>query len=65
MKPLYNSNGSRKDEFENELLQIAKVHFHVDTLKPRNSDRLDFKEVSVWAMSNALEAAYWLGRNSK
>ncbi len=41
----------------------AKAGF--ETLETRNSDRDDFREVAVWNMREALEAAYAAGRASK
>jgi hypothetical protein len=43
------------------LEQIALKHFFVQTLKTQNSDRLDFHDVSVWAMESALKAAFEAG----
>lgn len=44
------------------LLAIASKHFHgVETLETRNSDRLDFHDVAVWAMRAALTDAYAAG----
>ena len=44
------------------ILDIATRHFFVETLDTRNSDRLDFHDVAVWAKRAALEAAYEAGR---
>ena len=44
------------------LKAIAKEHLFVDTLETRNSDSLDFHDVSVWGIRRALEAAYRAGR---
>lgn len=44
------------------ILEIAAKHFFIETLETRNSDRLDFHDVAVWAMRAALEAAYEAGR---
>ena len=44
------------------ILDIATRHFFIETLDTRNSDRLDFHDVAVWAMRAALEAAYEAGR---
>ena len=45
------------------LLDIATKYFHtIKTLETRNSDRLDFHDVAVWAIRAALEAAYEAGR---
>jgi hypothetical protein len=41
--------------------QIALNHLFVDTLETRNSDRLDFHEVSVWGIKTALQAAFDAG----
>ena len=44
------------------LLEIATKHFHtIETLATRNSDRLDFHDVAVWAMRAALTEAYAAG----
>lgn len=40
---------------------IAQKHLHIDTLETRNSDRLDFHDVSVWGVRDALEAAFKAG----
>jgi hypothetical protein len=39
-------------------------HLFIETLETRNSDRLDFHEVSVWGVKNALMAAYEVGRQA-
>jgi hypothetical protein len=44
------------------LLEIATKHFHLETLETRNSDRLDFHDVSVWSIRAALEAAFAAGQ---
>ena len=45
------------------LLGIALKHFpNIETLETRNSDCLDFHDVAVWAIRNALEAAYAAGQ---
>lgn len=50
----------------NELLtKIAGEMLNIETLETRNSDSLDFHEVSVWSLKKALEAAYAAGRESK
>lgn len=47
------------------LNQIAHTHLDIETLEPRNSDSLDFHDVSVWSLKKALEAAYEAGRKSR
>ena len=50
-----------------ELLQkiltgIAQKHFYsVETLETRNSDSLDFHDVAVWTIKEALEDAFIAG----
>lgn len=43
------------------LTQIAQEHLFIDTLETRKSDSLDFHDVSVWAVKEALIAAYQAG----
>jgi len=43
------------------LAQIALDHLFIETLATRHSDRLDFHDVSVWAVKSALLAAYQAG----
>ena len=46
----------------NQLLeQIAQQHLFIDTLETQSSDRLDFHDVSVWAVKAALQTAYEAG----
>lgn len=47
------------------LAELALRHFGVETLATRNSDSLDFHEVAVWAIHDALEAAWQAGRNAR
>lgn len=49
---------SRADEI---ILEIAKKHLGLETLESRGSDRLDFKESSVWSIKKALEEAFDAG----
>lgn len=52
----------RQNKDLNKLLeQIALKHFFIETLETQHSDRLDFHDVSVWAIKSALEAAYAAG----
>lgn len=51
-------------DIDRQLQQIALDHLFIDTLETRNSDRLDFHEVSVWAVKSALMAAYQAGRRA-
>ena len=49
---------------EQQLQQIALDHLFIETLETRNSDRMDFHEVSVWGVKSALMAAYEAGRQA-
>ena len=44
-----------------KLERIARQHLDVETLRSRNSDHLDFHEISVWQLKESLEEAYRLG----
>jgi len=43
------------------LTPIAQQHLGIDTLETRHSDPLDFHEVAVWSLREALQAAYLAG----
>ncbi|TNC93514.1 MAG: hypothetical protein FD119_3943 [Stygiobacter sp.] len=47
------------------LTEIATQILNLETLDTRNSDRLDFHELSVWGIKAALEAAYTAGQKAK
>ncbi len=47
------------------LAKIAATILDLETLETRNSDRLDFREVAVWGIKAALEAAYAAGQEAK
>lgn len=49
---------------EELFTQIAQSHLNVETLVRRNSDSLDFHDVSVSGLKAALEAAYEAGRKA-
>ena len=44
-----------------ELASIARRHLRMVTLEARNSDSLDFHDLSVWELRRALAAAYKAG----
>jgi hypothetical protein len=48
-------------KIEKMLTKIAKDHLQMETLETRKSDSLDFKEVSVWSVKDALSAAFEAG----
>jgi hypothetical protein len=43
------------------LADIAKKHLSLDTLDSRKSDRLDFHDLAVWSIEQALEATFQAG----
>jgi hypothetical protein len=59
------SKTNRKPTSEQALLailsQIAEKHCHVETLESRGRDSLDFYDVSVVSLKEALLAAYQAG----
>jgi len=50
---------------DKKLMEIALDKMGIETLETRNSDSLDFHDVSVWSLKAALEAAYKAGQASK
>lgn len=42
----------------NQIEDIAKYHFYVDTLETRRHDSKDFYEVAIWSIKSALEEAW-------
>jgi hypothetical protein len=49
------------NQIESLLTQIAQQHLRIETLETRKSDSLDFHDVAVWCLRDALEAAYNAG----
>ena len=45
-----------------QLEEIAREQLFIETLETRNSDSLDFHEVSVWGVKEALRLAFELGK---
>ena len=50
---------------EAPLAELALQHLGIATLATRNSDSLDFHDVAVWAIRDALEAAWRAGRDAR
>ncbi|MCP3163153.1 DUF6900 domain-containing protein [Myxococcus qinghaiensis] len=56
------ANASKPAQAPAETLErIAREEMNIETLKTRNSGSLDFYEVAVWQLRDALEAAYQAG----
>ena len=47
------------------LKQLAKKHFDIDNLATQKSDRLDFHEVAVWSIEDALSEAFAAGWSAR
>ena len=41
--------------------RIAQTHLSIDTLETRDRDSLDFHDVGVWCVRDALQAAFEAG----
>ena len=50
-----------QEMFETLLNNIAAKHFNIETLETRNSDSLDFHDVAVWSIKDALKDAFVAG----
>lgn len=46
------------------LAEIAKKHMNIETLETRNADSLDFHDVAVWGVKDALKSAYEAGQTA-
>lgn len=49
---------------DSTLAGIARDHLGIPTLETRRSDRLDFHDVAIWGVRDALNAAYDAGARS-
>lgn len=52
------------NQLESILTLIAQKHLDIETLETRHSDRLDFHDVAVWGIKEALQAAFEAGKQS-
>ena len=52
-------------KLEQLLTQIAQNKLGIETLETRKSDSLDFHDVAVWCLRDALEAAFIAKRRSQ
>ncbi len=55
----------KAQSIDNVLEAIAREKLDIETLKTRRSDSLDFHDVAVWRLRDALEAAYRAGLEAK
>lgn len=49
---------------EKTIERIARDILRIETLETRKSDSLDFHDVAVWSIKEALEAAYRAGQEA-
>ncbi len=49
------------NQIDTLLTLIAQKNLGIETLETRKSDRLDFHDVAVWCLRDALEAAFKAG----
>ena len=52
------------NQLDNLLTMISKKHLDIETLETRHSDRLDFHDVAVWGIREALQAAFEAGKQA-
>ncbi len=50
-----------KDAAQTAAAEIARRHLQIECLDSRNSDGLDFHEISIWSLRDALIAAFEAG----
>lgn len=60
-----NKHGYKPMTKQETIEKIARDILWVETLEERKSDSLDFHELAVWQLKNALSAAYEAGKNAK
>ncbi len=53
-----------KAEQDITIEQIALKHLFIETLATKNSDQLDFHDIAVWQIKEALEAAFKAGQQA-
>jgi hypothetical protein len=56
--------GNPEATVDARLEQIARTTLGLETLETRRSDGLDFHDLAVWQIKQALQAAYDAGRAS-
>jgi hypothetical protein len=61
MQHLHTIGAQDMKRLDTRLTRIAQQHLRIETLESRHHDSLDFHEVSVLELRDALEAAYRAG----
>ena len=59
------SNESKTMDSEKTIADIAEKVLGIETLETRRMDSLDFYEVAVWSVREALQQAYEAGKAAK
>lgn len=54
-----------QQQIDQLLTDIAKKHLSIETLESRKSDSLDFHNVAIWCIKDALKSAYEAGLSEK
>src|SRR5262249_46038203 len=52
-------------QIDDLLTALAREHLRIETLETRRSNSLDFHDVAVWGLKDALHAAYQAGANDR
>lgn len=55
---------ANQQQVDQLLSEIAKKRMNIETLETRNSDSLDFHDISVWSLKDALQEAYNSGKGN-
>lgn len=61
MRHIHTIGPQDMNHLDTRLTRIARQHLRIETLESRRRDSLDFHEVSVLELRDALEAAYRAG----
>lgn len=61
MRHIHTIGPQDMNHLDTRLTRIARQHLRIETLESRHRDSLDFHEVSVLELRDALEAAYCAG----
>ena len=59
--PMNTTNQENKELLRKILTGIAQKNFNIQTLESRKMDNLDFHEVAVWQIKDALNDAFLAG----
>jgi len=51
----------KTNKAQETIAALAKRYLYLDTLETQNSDSLDFHDLAVWRIKEALEEAYKAG----